>query len=183
VRQSLRQHGLPYRSRGNSPGRRTRAAGPGGRPLTPGGSHDLGPGTAKAAESPNHPWLMEGQEPVILAAGRLSPEKGFSTLIQAFARLAAKRACRLVILGEGRQRGDLERLVNDSRLMDRVSMPGWTTNPFAYMSRAALFVLSSVREGLGLVLIEALACGCPCVSTDCPSGPREILQGGDLAGC
>ncbi len=133
-----------------------------------------------AADPRDHPWLMEGQDPVILAAGRLSPEKDYPTLINAFARLATKRACRLIILGEGRQRGDLERLVNDTQLTDRVSMPGWTANPFAYMSRAALFVLSSLREGLGLVLIEALACGCPCVSTDCPSGPREILQGGDV---
>ncbi len=132
----------------------------------------------RMAEPPDHPWLLDGEEPVILAAGRLSYQKDYSTLIKAFARLVARRSCRLIILGEGRRRKVLERLVEDLRLNDRVSLPGWVENPFAFMSRASLFVLSSRHEGLPGVLIQALACGCPCVSTDCPSGPAEVLQDG-----
>ena len=94
--------------------------------------------------------------------------------------MAARRPCRLIILGEGRLRKQLERLVASLGLADRVSLPGWVENPFSFMSRAALFVLSSRNEGLPAVLIQAMACGCPCVSTDCPAGPAEILQGGRL---
>ncbi len=132
------------------------------------------------AERPAHPWFLDGGVPVVLAVGRLEKPKDFPTLIWAFARLAARRPCRLVILGEGKERAKLERLVTRLNLDDRVSLPGWVDNPFAYMSRASLFVLSSVYEGLSMVLVEALACGCPCVSTDCPSGPSEILQDGKL---
>ena len=133
---------------------------------------------AKATEPPAHPWLADGSLPVIVAAGRLEDQKDFGTLIKAFARVAARRACRLIILGEGRRRPQLEALVRDLGLAHRVSLPGWVDNPFALFARASLFVLSSVHEGLPTVLIEALACGCPCVSTDCPAGPAEILQDG-----
>ena len=129
-------------------------------------------------ERPDHPWLLDREPPVILAAGRLSHEKDFFTLIKAFARVAAQRPCRLIILGEGGLRKELEGLVAELRLTDRVSLPGWVENPFAFMSRASLFVLSSTYEGLPGVLIQALACGCPCVSTDCPAGPAEVLQDG-----
>ena len=129
---------------------------------------------------PDHPWLRDGGAPVVLAAGRLTPQKDYPTLLKAFARLAARRPCRLVILGEGECRQDLEKLVHDLGLTDRVSLPGWVENPFAFMSRASLFVLSSIHEGLPGVLIQALACGCPCVSTDCPAGPAEVLRDGEL---
>ena len=128
----------------------------------------------------NHPWMSDGREPVILSAGRLSRQKDYPTLVKAFARVAANRPCRLIILGEGGRRKALERLVRKLGLTDRVSLPGWVDNPLAFMSRASLFVLSSRYEGLPGVLVQALACGCPCVSTDCPSGPAEILQGGRL---
>jgi glycosyltransferase involved in cell wall biosynthesis len=132
----------------------------------------------KMAERPDHPWFLDGSTPVILAAGRLTAQKDYPTLIKAFARLNAQRPSRLIILGEGRMRKALERLVKGLDLTDHVSLPGWVENPFAFMSRASLFVLSSRFEGLPGVLVQALACGCPCVSTNCPAGPAEILQDG-----
>ena len=134
----------------------------------------------RMAERPNHPWFLDGGAPVILSVGRLAGAKDFSTLIKAFARLASRRSCRMIILGEGKRRVRLERLVQALGLADRVSLPGWVENPLAFMSRASLFVLASRREGLPVVLVEALACGCPCVSTDCPAGPAEILQNGKV---
>ena len=135
----------------------------------------------KAAEQPDHPWLRDDGAPIVLAAGRLAREKDFPTLVRAFARLAARRPCRLIILGEGSKRTKIEGLVEESGLTDRVSLPGWVENPFAFMARTSVFVLSSRWEGLPTVLVEALACGCPCVSTDCPSGgPAEILLNGEL---
>ena len=125
---------------------------------------------------PAHPWFGDDGPPVILGAGRLAPQKDFPTLIEAFRRVSAARACRLVILGEGRLRPQLEGQVRALGLEDWVSLPGWTENPYAFMSRAALFVLSSRHEGFPGVLVEALACGCPVVSTDCPAGPSEILE-------
>ena len=136
---------------------------------------DLG---SRMTEPASHPWMDDGGSPVILSAGRLSEQKDYPTLIKAFAQVAAHRPCRLIILGEGRLRGQLQRLVERLGLADSISLPGWVENPFAFMSRAALFVLSSRYEGLPGVLIQALACACPCVSTDCPTGPGEILQGG-----
>ena len=132
----------------------------------------------RMAELPDHPWLLDDGAPVILSAGRLTRSKDFSTLVRAFARLSSSRPCRLVILGEGKDRVRLERLVRRLGLSDQVSLPGWVENPLAFMSRASLFALASRREGSSMVLVEALACGCPCVSTDCPAGPAEVLQNG-----
>ena len=133
---------------------------------------------AQAREAVDHPWFAPGAPPVILAAGRLLPQKDFPTLLRAFARLRRQQEARLVILGEGKERAALERLARELGVADAVNLPGFAPNPFAYMARAALFVLSSAHEGLPGVLIQALACGCPAVSTDCPSGPAEILEGG-----
>ena len=130
----------------------------------------------QAAAEPDHPWLRDGSPPVVLGVGRLAPQKDFSTLIEAFRLVLAERDCRLVILGEGAMRRELEERVRAVGLAERVSLPGWTSNPFAFMARAALFVLSSRHEGFGNVLVEALACGCPAVATDCPFGPSEILE-------
>ncbi|WP_295458364.1 glycosyltransferase [uncultured Thiodictyon sp.] len=132
-----------------------------------------------AATRPDHPWLRDAQAPpVILAAGRLSAQKDFPTLIRAFATLERARGLRLLILGDGPARATLEALVQALGLTDRVALPGFTANPFAAMARARLFVLSSAWEGLPGVLIQAMACGTPVVSTDCPSGPREVLADG-----
>ncbi|MHC2996426.1 glycosyltransferase [Tepidiphilus sp. HLB4] len=132
-----------------------------------------------AAEPLDHPWFAPGQPPVVLAIGRLTEPKDFPSLIRAFAAIRSCRPARLLILGEGELRGELEALVRSCGLTaDDVQMPGFVANPFAYLSRCAVFVLSSRWEGLPGVLIEALACGAPVVSTDCPSGPREILEGG-----
>lgn len=126
----------------------------------------------------DHPWFAPDEPPVILGIGRLTTQKDFSTLIRAFAQLVAQQPARLIILGEGGKRQQLETLVRELNLTEFVSLPGFVQNPYAYLSRAALFVLSSQQEGLPTVLIEALACGCRAVSTDCPYGPREILANG-----
>lgn len=132
--------------------------------------------TRLAEEEPDHPWFADGGPPVVLGAGRLTGLKDFPTLIEAFQRVLAKQSCRLLILGEGPMRGELESRVRALGLDGRVSLPGWIENPYACMARSALFVLSSRYEGFGNVLVEALACGCPAVSTDCPFGPAEILE-------
>ncbi|MGQ9831099.1 MAG: glycosyltransferase [Thermochromatium sp.] len=132
---------------------------------------------AAAAPCP-HPWLEPGQPPVIMGAGRLQRQKDFPTLIRAFARVRAKRDCRLMILGEGGGRTRLESLIAELNLGDAVALPGFKSQFPAYLARAALFVLSSIWEGSPNVLTEALALGVPVVATDCPSGPSEILAGG-----
>ncbi|WP_020186882.1 glycosyltransferase [Methylopila sp. 73B] len=139
----------------------------------------VGPSLARlAAEPVDEPWYGDGAGPVLLAVGKLKPQKDFPTLLRAFAALRATRPARLVILGEGPDRAALETLARELGVGGEVRMPGFDDNPFAHMARADLFVLSSAFEGLPGVLIQALACGCPAVSTDCPSGPREILEGG-----
>lgn len=124
------------------------------------------------------PWFAPGAPPVILAAGRLAAQKDFVTLVRAFERVRTGRPVRLVILGEGGERAGLERLVHELELGRDVRLPGRVDNPYAWMARASLFVLSSVHEGLPTALIEAMAVGTPVVSTDCKSGPAEILDAG-----
>lgn len=139
----------------------------------------VGPDLRAAAQQPfAHPWFADGQPPVLLAVGRLVREKNFSALIEAFAYIRQQRPARLLILGEGEQRPYLEAQIERYGLIDDVAMPGWADNPYVYMRHSAVFVLCSLFEGLGIVLVEAMACGCPVVATDCPSGPREVLDGG-----
>ena len=126
----------------------------------------------------NHPWFEPGEPPVILAVGRLGAEKGFSTLIKAFAQVRLARHARLLILGEGKERAALEALVRTLGLNQDIDLPGFIENPYPYMVRASLFVLSSEWEGLPGALIEALYFGVPVIASDCPSGPREILADG-----
>jgi len=132
----------------------------------------------KAEEPLDHPWFRPGEPPVILGVGRLTKQKDFPTLIRAFALVRKERPARLMILGEGEERPNLEALVRELGLEEDVALPGFVENPYKYMKRAAVFVLSSRWEGFGNVLVEAMALGTPVVATDCPSGPAEILEGG-----
>ena len=133
----------------------------------------------RARETVEHPWFGPDAPPVIITAGRLVAEKALHVLIEAFATLRAQgRDIHLMILGEGPQRDALEAQITALGLDPYVAMPGWIDNPYAWMARSAVFGLSSHVEGLGNSLIEAMACGCPVVATDCPSGPREILANG-----
>jgi glycosyltransferase involved in cell wall biosynthesis len=125
-----------------------------------------------------HDWLADRAVPVIVASGRLELQKDFETLLRAFALVLARRPARLMILGDGSQRTSLEALADRLGLRESVAFEGFVMNPWAYVARAHVFVLSSVHEGLGNVLVEAMACGTSVVSTDCPAGPEEILQGG-----
>lgn len=139
----------------------------------------VGPDLYEAAKQPlDHPWFNDPQVPVLLAVGRLEPQKNYASLIRAFALVIRKRPCRLVILGDGYEREALERLIATHNLSEHVQLAGFAPNPHAYTARAAALVLSSVWEGLSCVLIEALALGTPTVSTDCPFGPSEVLDGG-----
>jgi glycosyltransferase involved in cell wall biosynthesis len=123
-------------------------------------------------------WFREEGQPYIVAVGRLEPQKDFFTLLRAFHKVREARPIRLLILGEGRERKALERTVREWGLEKDVRLPGFIPNPLPLVKGARLFVLSSIHEGLANVVIEALGCGVPVVSTDCPSGPAEILEGG-----
>jgi len=133
-----------------------------------------------AAAPLDHHWFREDSPPVILSVGRLTAQKDQETLIRAFKLVRTKLDTKLLILGEGEKRAELESLVSKLGLAADVSMPGFHKNPFAFMARSRLFVLSSAWEGLPGALIQAVACGCPVVSTDCPGGSREILRNGRL---
>jgi glycosyltransferase involved in cell wall biosynthesis len=126
----------------------------------------------------DHPWFSPQEPPVLLAAGRLTAQKDYPTLLRAFARLRRHRVLRLVILGDGPDRKTLESMANELGVANDVCLPGFVTNPFNWMRKSAVFVLSSRWEGLPGVLIQAMACGTPVVSTNCPSGPSEVLENG-----
>ncbi len=132
----------------------------------------------RAMEPLDHPWFASGQPSVVVAIGRLSPPKDYPLLVRAFALLRRTHDVRLMIVGEGPERGRIEAVIAELGLSDCVALPGFRPNPYAYLSRAALFVLSSAWEALPTVLIEALAIGTPVVATDCKNGPREILHDG-----
>ena len=129
-----------------------------------------------SSEEPDHPWFREPRGRLLVSVGRLSRMKDQETMLRALALLPEDY--RLVIFGEGKQRPRLEVLVKKLGLGSRVDLPGYVSNPFAHVARADLFVLSSSFEGFCNALLEALVVGTPAVSTDCPSGPREILDGG-----
>ena len=128
-----------------------------------------------------HPWFAENAPPVVLGVGRLTEQKDFPTLLRAFSEVVTRRDARLIILGEGQLRETLLEQAQQLGIADKMALPGFSDNPWAWMHRAAVFVLSSRWEGSPNTLTEALALGTPVVSTDCPSGPRELLSGGDIA--
>ncbi|MEW6036896.1 MAG: glycosyltransferase [Pseudomonadota bacterium] len=132
----------------------------------------------QAALPCEHPWLNDWSVPAIVGMGRLTRQKGFPDLIAAFSRLRQDRVCRLVIVGEGADREKLERLAEELGVRGDVSFTGFLANPHALIARCGLFVLSSLWEGSPNALTEAMALGRPVVSTDCPSGPAELLDGG-----
>jgi glycosyltransferase involved in cell wall biosynthesis len=141
----------------------------------------VAPEVHERAEQPvEHPWLASKTGPVIVSAGRLEYEKDFSALLKAMALLRADLDCRLIIIGEGRLRPELEAECAQLGLDDVVDMPGWAKNPYPYLKAADLVVLSSFWDALPTVLIEALALGTPVVSTACGEGPGEILDRGRL---
>lgn len=137
---------------------------------------------AQAAEAVDHDWLREESRPrdlpLIMGMGRLTRQKDFPTLLRAFAALQSQRPSRLVVLGEGADRDALQALAVSLGIADRVLWAGFQQNPYAWLARADLFVLSSAWEGSPNALTEALALGIPCVSTRCPSGPDELLADG-----
>jgi len=132
----------------------------------------------RAGEPVYHPWFSEQKIPIILAAGRLSREKDYPTLLKAFSLLYKEIPARLVVLGEGTERKALEDLVNKLGIEEVVSFPGFVLNPFPYMKRADVFTLTSIFEGLSNVLVQAMAVGTTVISTNCPSGPAEVLEDG-----
>lgn len=131
---------------------------------------------ALAREEP--PDWPEPGPPVILGAGRMVPAKGFDTLLEAVARSRHEPAARLVILGDGPRRDALAARAKQLGLAGRIRLPGFDPNPFCYMARATVFVLASRHEGLPGTLIQAMACGCAVVATDCHAGPSEIIEDG-----
>lgn len=127
---------------------------------------------------PEHPWLTQGGPPVVLALGKLQPQKDFATLLHAFARLRSERTVRLMILGDGPLRRRLEALVLHLDIAADVAMPGFVAAPFGWLGHTACVVSSSRFEGFSNVLVEALAAGATIVATDCPHGPADVLAGG-----
>jgi glycosyltransferase involved in cell wall biosynthesis len=132
----------------------------------------------KAKAPLEHPWFFPQEPPVILGVGKLEAQKDFPTLIRAFAWVRKVREARLAILGWGPDRPQLQALIQELGLEADAALFGYVDNPYPYMARAGVFVLSSAWEGLPTVLIEAMAVGTPVVSTNCPSGPTEILDNG-----
>lgn len=131
---------------------------------------------ARILEEIDEPWLTDKTSPVIISAGRLAPEKGYLDLIMAVKELSKTEDIRLIMLGEGPMREEIEDLIEKEDISSIIKLLGFKDNPLKYYSKADVFVLSSYVEGLPNVLVEAMMCGCTPVSTDCPTGPREVLQ-------
>lgn len=137
------------------------------------------PNRARITQPAKHRWFEGSGPPIVVGAGSLQPWKGFADLIAAIGYLRDRgRHARLLILGEGPQRPELESLIAKLDLADRIDLAGHVENPLAVFAQASLFVLSSRVEGLPNVLVEAMMAGCPVIATDCPTGPREVLDDG-----
>jgi len=129
-----------------------------------------------AQEPSPHPWLTDGKAPVAIGVGRLHPQKDFGLLLRAFRLVRSAQPAHFIILGEGPERAFLENEVQRLELVADVLLPGFQENPFSWMARADVFVLSSRYEGFGNVIVEAMALGCPVIATNCPFGPDEIIE-------
>lgn len=139
---------------------------------------DDGTARRRMQEPVEHQWFVRRDAPLLVAAGRLAPWKGFADLIHAVKQVSQRRPVRLAILGDGPLRAELQMLIEELGLRDVVWLEGYVDNPLRFFSRADVFVLSSHVEGLPNVLVEAMMCGCTPVATDCPTGPREVLGDG-----
>lgn len=135
------------------------------------------PNPVRASHSrPERPAMLPAAN-ILVAVGRLVREKGFPLLLQAFSHSGLpSQGWKLVILGEGPDRSQLEAQIRDLGLQDRVSLPGLVSSPEAWLQHADLFVLSSLTEGFPNALLEAMACGVASIAFDCPSGPAEIIR-------
>jgi glycosyltransferase involved in cell wall biosynthesis len=133
---------------------------------------------AASRQAVDHAWLNSGHDDVVIAVGSLIPVKRFDLLLRVFARVRLERRARLIILGEGPGRRELEELARHLQIQEDVSLPGFVENPYAWLSKCAVFVLCSRSEALPTVVVEAMACGCRVVCTDSPGGTREILDNG-----
>lgn len=142
------------------------------------GSVDIDDVLTQAQDKVDHPWFAPKERPIIAILARLVARKGHSNLIRAFAQVVAKHPCRLVILGQGEERGALERLARELGVERDVAFLGFKQNPFKYIAQSDIFVLSSLWAGFELVIPEAMTCGVPVISTRCPSGPEEIITDG-----
>ena len=135
----------------------------------------------KSKESVNHKWYNNNKVFVITAVGRLTNQKDFINLINAFELIAhSLNSVRLVIIGDGEQKKILKSLVENLNLDSKVEFLGFQSNPYKFMKASNLFVMSSKWEGPGHVLIEALGLGCPVITTDCPIGPADSIQNGEF---
>jgi glycosyltransferase involved in cell wall biosynthesis len=130
-----------------------------------------------AKEPADHSWFSD-QIPIVLACGRLVPQKNYPLLLNAMKRVLEHRPARLFVLGKGPQLASLQALAGKLGIASSVHFAGFQSNPFKFMARAKVFALSSLWEGFGNVLVEAMACGIPVVATRCPSGPEEIVTDG-----
>ena len=134
----------------------------------------------KAIQPAGHPWFDDPSIPVVVGIGRLMEQKDFLTLLKAVQSVNDSRSVRLLILGEGNQRSCLKNYIQRHHLSESIQLLGFISEPLCYLKQASVFVLSSQWEGFGNVLVEAMAMGVPVISTDCPHGPREILNGGEF---
>jgi glycosyltransferase involved in cell wall biosynthesis len=127
-------------------------------------------------ESVDEEWFLKRDIPLLINVGSLTKPKGHTYLLKAFSRLAARRPARLAIIGDGELRKSLTDEAKRLNVADKVLFLGWRDNPYKYMARSDIFAFSSIYEGFPNALLEAMACGCPVISFDCPSGPSEILS-------
>lgn len=133
----------------------------------------------ESRQNVSHPWLNKDQYKVVIAVGRLHKQKDYPTLLRAFSKVCRTTIpAKLIILGEGEERERLEELVDALKINQNVDMPGFVDNPYAYICRSDAYVLSSKFEGMSNTILEAMACNCPVISTNCPSSPSELLKGG-----